>query len=193
MAAQGELPGGTGPETSAREVDADARALASVVRLRILRLCLDEALTNKQIAERLGLPPANTYHHVRVLARRGFLVAQPERLGARNAREVPYLATGKSWTTPLGPAGGRVLIETFLEEVALADPTRIDVARLGMRLGPQRQEELRERLHALFEELSTWPSEPEGEPISLFLAVHEDVSRRAPAPQSPSASRSASK
>jgi hypothetical protein len=164
-----------------REVDADARALASVVRMRILRLCLDEALTNKQIAERLGVPPANTYHHVQTLARRGFLAAQPERQGARGAREVPYLATGKSWKTPLGPGGGRILIETFLEEVALADPEKVDIARLGLRVGPERQERLRELLHGLFEEIKEWPAEPEGEPLSLFLVVHEDVSRRDPA------------
>src|SRR5688572_26625189 len=94
---------------STAEADADARALASVLRMRILRLCLDEALTNKEIAERLGVPPGNTYHHVRTLAKRGFLAAQPERAGARGAREVPYLATGKSWKTPMGPAGNRVL------------------------------------------------------------------------------------
>ena len=164
-----------------READADARALASVLRMRILRLCLDEPLTNKQIAERLGVPPANTYHHVRTLARRGFLAAQPERQGVRGAREVPYLATGKSWKTPLGPGGGRILIETFLEEVALADPEKVDIARLGLRIGPKRQERLRELLHGLFEELKDWPAEPDGEPLSLFLAVHEDVSRRDPA------------
>ncbi len=88
------------------EVDADGRALASVLRLRILRLCLDEPLTNKQIAERLGRDPATTYHHVRRLAERGFLAAQPERTGARGAREVPYLATRKSWRTPVPGAAG---------------------------------------------------------------------------------------
>ena len=31
---------------------AEAKALASPLRLRILRLCLDQALTNKQLAER---------------------------------------------------------------------------------------------------------------------------------------------
>ncbi len=41
-------------ETRDDVVDADGRALASVLRLRILRLCLDEALTNKQIADRSG-------------------------------------------------------------------------------------------------------------------------------------------
>jgi len=108
------------------EVEADARALASVLRMRILRLCLDEPMTNKEIATRLGKDPATTYHHVRTLTDRGFLAAQPERRGTRGAREVPYLATRKSWRTPIGPSGNRVLIETFLEEVAEADPATVD-------------------------------------------------------------------
>src|SRR5262245_44839912 len=51
------------PRRSATE--AEARALASAVRLRIMRLCLDRPLTNKEIAERLGVNPATTLHHVR--------------------------------------------------------------------------------------------------------------------------------
>src|SRR5690554_21660 len=105
------------PSGREREVDADARALASVVRIRILRLCLDQALTNKEIAERLGRDPGTIYHPVRTLAERGFLEPQPERRGPRGSREVPYLATRKSWRTPLGPSGFRVLVETFLEEL----------------------------------------------------------------------------
>jgi len=77
--------------------DDEARAMASALRLRILRLCLDEPLTNKQIAERLGRDPASVLYHVRRLVRTGFLVPEPARRGARGAREVPYRATGKSW------------------------------------------------------------------------------------------------
>lgn len=51
-------------------------------------------------------------------------------MGARRLTggEVPYLATRKSWRTPAGPGGNRVLIETFLEAVAEADPASVDVA-----------------------------------------------------------------
>jgi len=49
------------------------------------------------------------------LAERGFLLAQPERKGVRGAREVPYLATRKSWRSPMPQGQDRVLIETFLE------------------------------------------------------------------------------
>src|SRR5688572_29522836 len=78
--------------------EAEAKALASGVRLRIIRLCLDRALTNKEIAQRLGTNPATTLHHVRTLVATGFLEPQETRRGARGSREVPYLSTGKSWT-----------------------------------------------------------------------------------------------
>lgn len=164
------------------EIDADARALASVVRMRVLRLCLDEALTNKEIAERLGKDPATTYHHVRTLADRGFLAAQAERRGARNAREVPYRATGKSWRTDIGEAGTRVLIETFLEEVAEADPSTVTTARLGVRLDEAGYAELQRRLGDLLQEYADRASDPEGTPYSIFVAVHEDPTRRGPEP-----------
>lgn len=159
------------------EAEADARALGSVVRLRILRLCLDEPLTNKEIAGRLGRDPATTYHHVRTLAARGFLAAQPERRGARGAREVPYLATRKSWHARSGPDQNQVLLDTFLEELAEADPDSVDTIRLGVRLDDVGLAELRERVTALFEDLARRPADPGGRPYSLFYAVHEDAAR----------------
>lgn len=161
-----------------RDVDADARALASVLRIRILRLCLDQALTNKEIAARLGRDPGTVYHHVRLLAERGFLAAQPERRGPRGSREVPYLATGKSWRTPLGPSGFRVLVETFLEELGEADPASVTASRLGMRLDRDGYEELLGRLGDLLQEFADRKPDPAGTPYSLFLAVHEDAARR---------------
>ena len=38
--------------------EAEAKTLASSIRIRILRLCLDEALSNREIAEATGLNPA---------------------------------------------------------------------------------------------------------------------------------------
>jgi predicted ArsR family transcriptional regulator len=77
--------------------DAEAKALASSLRVRILRMCLDEPMTNAQIAERLGRPPASVLHHVRTLTATGFLEALPAEEGPRGSRPVPYRATRKSW------------------------------------------------------------------------------------------------
>ncbi|WP_029289714.1 winged helix-turn-helix domain-containing protein [Cellulomonas sp. HZM] len=161
------------------EVDADARALASTLRLRILRLCLDESLTNREIARRLEKNPATVLHHVRTLVDRGFLVAEPVRRGARGSREVPYRATGKSWRTPPRPGQARLLVDTFLEELALVpDLDSVVMARLGLRLRPDEHAELVGRIDALLQEYAARPSSSDGEPYSMFVAVHEDVSRR---------------
>lgn len=161
------------------ERDADARALASTLRLRILRLCLDEALTNREIAERLGKNPATTLHHVRTLVDRGFLVAEPARRGTRGAREVPYRATRKSWRSAPGPGQARVLLDTFLEEFAMVErPEDVHMARLGLRLDDAAHRELRTRVQALLEEYATRAPDPDGTPYSLFYVLHEDPTRR---------------
>ena len=58
----GRAPRFTGERRPA--TDAEARALASAVRLRILRLCLDQALTNKEIAARLVISRKTVANHV---------------------------------------------------------------------------------------------------------------------------------
>ena len=87
----------SGEPVRRQATDAEAKALASSLRLRILRMCLDEPLTNAQIAGRLGRDPATVLHHVRTLTGTGFLEALPAQKGNRGARSVPYRATGKSW------------------------------------------------------------------------------------------------
>lgn len=167
-------------DASTADADADARALASTLRIRILRLCLDEPLTNREIAQRLGRNPATVLHHVRTLVDRGFLVAEPVRRGARGSREVPYLATRKSWRTPGGPGMSRILIDTFLEEVALVDPQEVLVTRLGLRLDDDGLQELLSRVQAIFEEFAARPTEQTQTPYSVFWSLHEDVTRQTP-------------
>jgi DNA-binding transcriptional ArsR family regulator len=161
--------------------EAEARALASGVRLRILRLCLDRALTNKEIAERLDTNPATTLHHVRTLVGAGFLAPQPERRGTRGAREVPYLATGKSWTVDVHETGvrggGEAMLDAFLSEVRLVDLDRAELARLGLRLTAAELDELRGRVKDLLDEYADRPPSAGGRPYSLFVAMFEGVSR----------------
>lgn len=157
--------------------DEEARAIASPLRLRILRLCLDTPQTNKQIAEALGRDPASVLHHVRKLVKTGFLVAEGERRGARGAREVPYRATGKSWVLDVldeaqGRAKGIALVEAFVQDARRVGFDSVDSTRLGLRLTPAEHDELTTRLAELFEEFLARSSE--GEPWSLFLALHRD-------------------
>ena len=155
----------------------EARTLASLLRLRILRLCLDVSLTNKEIAERLGRDPASVLYHVRRLVRTGFLVAEQERRGARGAREVPYRSTGKSWTLSVGESEDPRLATTTLVEAFVQDATRIgfekvDSTRMGLRLTPEEYDELSRRMHELVEEFRLRGST--GAPWSLFIGLHPD-------------------
>lgn len=158
--------------------DAEARALASAVRLRILRLCLDEALTNQEIAARLGRAPASVLHHVRTLVVTGFLEPQDERPGPRGSRERPYLATGKSWQLD-SPSPLPVMLGAFGEEVALAPAEEVSLTRIGLRLDDAAREELQERLVALAEEFRARSVEG-ARPWSLLLVLHPDVQREEP-------------
>jgi DNA-binding transcriptional ArsR family regulator len=161
--------------------EAEARALASAVRLRILRLCLDRPLTNKEIAEGLGANPASTLHHVRTLVETGFLTALPVRRGTRGSRERPYLATRKSWTLSVDGSGvsggGKAMIDAFLDEVRLVDADHAGLARLGLRLTEAQFEELRDRIEEILEEYAARPPDPDGRAYSVFVAMYEDISR----------------
>ncbi len=172
---------------------AEAKALASGIRLRILRLCLDAALTNKEIAARLTANPATILHHVRTLVATGFLVAEEERRGTRGAREVPYRATGKSWILDINEqkvtGSGQAMIDAFLDEVSYIDVDSkgddplavIDLARLGLRLSPQDIDELSSRISDILREFALRPPDMAGGvPYSVFLAIYRDVTREDP-------------
>ncbi|MGH3319457.1 MAG: ArsR/SmtB family transcription factor [Streptosporangiaceae bacterium] len=166
------------PPSSRRRpaTEAEARALASATRLRILRVCLGQALTNKEIAERLGRNPGSVLHHVRRLVETGFLAAEPERPGPRGSREVPYRATGKSWTLDVHdrrPAH-QAMLDAFLEEVQGADAGETILARLGVRFSDAEREEFLERVQAILDEYADRPSTVGGTPYSVFFAFHRD-------------------
>ncbi|MDQ0755636.1 transcriptional regulator [Arthrobacter sp. B3I4] len=161
----------------AQDPDDDAvakgRALSSPVRLRILRLCLHQSRTNKEIAGLLGLNPASSLHHVRTLVRSGFLVAEERRKGKRGAVEVPYIASRKSWNTPVDNVAP-ILIETFLQETRGLPPEDIEVWRVGVKFNAARREEMLGRLRAVVEEYIRLPADDDGEATSLMIAHHRD-------------------
>lgn len=156
------------------ELTAKARALATPLRWRILRLCLHEPRTNKELAELLGMNPGSMLHHVRSLAEVGFLEALPARAGARGAREIPYRATGLTWHGSEAPLVGPVLVQAFLEEIEGVLPQDLEISRLGVRLSAADRDELRARTVELLE----WArsrDDADAEPVSLFVAAHPDV------------------
>lgn len=161
------------------DVQARARALSSPLRLRVLRLCAFEARTNKELAELLEVNPGTMLHHVRTLVQTGFLAAEPERSGAGGAREVPYRATGRSWTTQV-PGLSPVLLETFLQQIDGVPPDMIDVSWMGLKLNGQHREEFERRLFELMDEFKERGPDADGETIGVFTSVYADFNPAAP-------------
>ncbi|MFF8892823.1 ArsR/SmtB family transcription factor [Brevibacterium casei] len=165
--------------------DAEAKALASSVRLRILRLCLNEALTNREIAEATGLNPATSLHHVRMLADTGFLATQEVRRGRRGAREIPYLATGKSWFIDAGDVTDP-MIEAFAAEFAAAPYEERTMSRMAAMLTAEEVVEFRDRLEDLIEDFRSRNSSDRTESAggtrewAVFVAMHPSTRTSAP-------------
>jgi DNA-binding transcriptional ArsR family regulator len=153
---------------------AEARALAHPLRLRILRLCLDEPLTNRELADRLDQQPATVLYHVRTLVRTGFLAPQAERRGRRGAREIPYLSTRKSWGLSIDGAAdvNLAMIDALRAELVEAGSDgAVEIVRLAVRLRPEQLEALARRVKELVAEADA-ADDPAGDPIGLFVAVH---------------------
>jgi DNA-binding transcriptional ArsR family regulator len=152
----------------------EMKALANPLRLRILRLCIDEALTNQQLAARLGRDPGTVLFHVRVLERAGFLKAEDQRRGARGAAERPYRITGKSWQLRMRPNAGHsaAVLEAVRQEVVEGgDDGVLALVRLGVRLNEADRHELRRRIRELGDDFAA-RDDPAGEPVGLLLALH---------------------
>lgn len=162
--------GGTPRRPASR---AEAAALGSAVRLRIIRLTAKKALTNKEIAQRLGKDPATTLYHVRKLVAAGFLEAQPERSGARGSKEIPYLGTGLSWR--LSKSGmedeiGQAMLGAYLEEITDLGSGDLKQGRLVVQLNEDGVTEFATRLQQLLDEFAARPSEPGGQELGIYVA-----------------------
>ena len=165
----------------------EAKAMSHPLRLRALRLCLDQELTNKELAERLGKDPGTLLHHVRILVSTGFLEAGETRHGAHGALEKPYRATGKSWTLDFehpgepDPGISRPMLQAFIEELTEAGPGAMqNEARLGLTLADDSLAEFERRLMALMDEFVERSPEPGGTRYGLYLAMHrQDRAARA--------------
>jgi DNA-binding transcriptional ArsR family regulator len=185
MEAKEQSTRGKGPVVRRPATAAEAKALAHPLRMRILRLCLDQALTNKQLAEWLGKDPGTVLHHVRTLVNTGFLVPGEVRQGDKGALEKPYRATGKSWTLSLeeSPAAEeatatQAMLEAFLAELAEAGPdAATSFNRLALTLNKASLDELLARVIAILDDFVTRGPDPDGEPYGLMFAMH-----RRPAP-----------
>jgi DNA-binding transcriptional ArsR family regulator len=162
------------PDPSLSAVDArrrratilQAKAASHPLRLRILRLCGQQPMTNKQLADRLRTQPGTTLYHVRLLVEAGLLELAPIRTGPSGALEKPYRSTGQSWwlsaygdTEDGEPYDDRddesslATIEAFQAELREAGPGSVRTfARFMLHLSDEEVRELDRRLLAVLDE-----------------------------------------
>jgi DNA-binding transcriptional ArsR family regulator len=135
----------------------EAKALAHPLRLRILRLCWQQELTNRQLADRLGRDPGTVLYHVRQLTDAGLLEPAPVRTGASGALEKPYRARARSWwlDDPPDTAADAAFtpIEALQEELRAAGPAAVlTFNRFALHLSPEDAAELDRRILTIIDE-----------------------------------------
>jgi DNA-binding transcriptional ArsR family regulator len=136
----------------------EAKALAHPLRLRILRLCGQQEMTNKQLADRLARDPGTVLYHVRHLVDAGLLEPGTVRTGDSGALEKPYRSTGRSWwlsnsMAHAEPDGALAPVQAFNDELREAGPDSLQTfARFSLHLSPQDVVELDRRICALLDE-----------------------------------------
>lgn len=155
----------------------ELKALGHPIRWRILRLCLDKALTNQELSARLELAPATTLRHVRALVKTGFLAAEEVRTGERGALERPYRATQRTWGLSILDVGDAELSQQV--DLALLGAHRAEVVAAGpdagrgvsrgvLRLRPESAAELNRRIREL---VAAYADEEDGEPLSYLWSL----------------------
>ena len=173
----------SGPPATRRAATVrEAKALSHPLRLRILRLCLHQELTNKQLAERLGRDPGTVLHHVRHLTEAGFLEQGLVRTGTSGALEKPYRSTGLSWwlsspvlEQPLAP------IEAFQEELRESGPASVRTyARFALHLSPDDIAAIEQRVGAIIDEYVRTEDQRPGQPLHGGIFVLHQLAGQPP-------------
>jgi DNA-binding transcriptional ArsR family regulator len=196
------------PEPSLSAVDArrrratilQAKAAAHPLRLRILRLCGQQPMTNKQLADRLNSQPGTTLYHVRLLVEAGLLEPAPIRTGTSGALEKPYRNTGQSWwlagygdTDDGQPYDDRddesslAPIEAFQAELREAGPGSVRThARFMLHLSEEEVRELDRRLLAVLDEyIQTDHQRLDRPALGGIMVVHQLADPAPPQPGQP--------
>lgn len=155
----------------------EAKALGHPLRLRILRLCGDEELTNKELADRLGKDPGTVLYHVRQLVAAGLLEPSGVRSGESGALEKPYRATGGTWwlEAPFAdttPEEAFAPVEAFVAEVREAGPGAVRAfERFTLHLSPDDAAELDRRILAVIDEYVLTDDQRAGRPAVAGMFV----------------------
>jgi DNA-binding transcriptional ArsR family regulator len=173
-----------------------AKAASHPLRLRILRLCGQQPMTNKQLADRLGSRSGTTLYHVRLLVEAGLLEPAAIRTGTSGALEKPYRSTGQSWwLSGYGDTDGGepyddrtdesslAPIEAFQAELREAGPGSVQTfARFMLHLSEEEVRELDRRLLDVLDEYIRTDHERLDRPAVGGIVVLHHLADPAPPP-----------
>lgn len=173
-----------------RNID-ELRALLDRKRVVILRMLAEEALTVKQLADRMGLVPASVHYHVKVLERAG-LVALVEVKEKSGILEKYYRSVAREFQVDpsLGsePEAPGLALDALIRDMRSsvnhlqhtgdADPL-INVQLVNVNLSRDTAARFAGRLHELAEEFKASEEPNAHEAYALALAVYPSAPRPA--------------
>jgi DNA-binding CsgD family transcriptional regulator len=177
-----------------------AKAASHPLRLRILRLCGQQPMTNKQLADRLHCQPGTTLYHVRLLVEAGLLEPAPVRTGTSGALEKPYRSSGQSWWLsgygdtdegePYDDRDGEsslATIEAFQAELREAGPGSVRTsARFLLHLSEEDMRELDRRILEVLDEYILTDHQRLDQPaLGGIVVIHQLADPAPPQPGHP--------
>ena len=134
------------------------KALGHPLRLRVLETLgeTEDALSNRELAQRLGVDPGHLHFHVRMLLRAELIQQVPTERG----REKPYRAAAKTLKVApeLVSAGASTLHAAVMDDLQRAQVDhategRFRFVRVTVRVDPEKAMEVLSELVPRFEEL----------------------------------------
>lgn len=151
------------------------KALGHPLRLRVLETLGakdDTALTNRELAQRLGVDPGHLHFHVRMLLRAGLV----QRADGSGGREKPYRAVARTIRiTPelLSAGAGSDVQGAMLDEVqrawaAYGPEGRFRSAQARIKLPPERARAILRELLETIED----SDEPDSEDLVITVIYH---------------------
>jgi DNA-binding transcriptional ArsR family regulator len=147
------------------------KALGHPLRLRVLEALgeTETALSNRELAQKIGVDPGHLHFHVRMLLKAGLI----EQVASAKGREKPYRSAAKTLKVApeLVSQGASELQATVVQDVqqgwnAYAEAGRFRFVRINVRISPEKALEVLSELVPTFEEL-----EDENEELLTITAI----------------------
>jgi predicted transcriptional regulator len=166
----------TPPDVLTLEQPEQLKALGHPLRLRVLEMLggeADEALTNRELAQRLEVDPGHLHFHVRTLLKVGLI----QRVEGGHGREKPYRAVANTIRVApellTSPGATSDVHEAILDEVnagwaKFGPQGKFRSAQVTVRIAPEKVRDLWEMMSDRIDELE----DPGQDPIVITLVFH---------------------